>query len=132
MVTKTLKVSRILKIIKAPMKTLSKVRDFYVRSMIKCGGNTGEVAGGMPQMAHYFPRSFNKDEDLRELIRAASIRSTSNNMIGESEMRAICTTVIIRRIDEDKPSEFGDNEVNMDMIMLRSRSSAVSTRYRRM
>ncbi|KAG9135611.1 hypothetical protein Leryth_002352 [Lithospermum erythrorhizon] len=129
MVTKTLKVSRFLKMIKAPMKALSKVRDFYVRSMIKCGGNTGEV---MPQMAHYFPRSFNKDEDLRELMRAASIRSTSNNMIGESEMRAICTTVIIRRIDEDKPSEFGDNEVNMDMIMLRSRSSAVSTRYRRM
>ncbi|KZV29895.1 hypothetical protein F511_17319 [Dorcoceras hygrometricum] len=142
MSTKTArKGSRIIRYMKAPARILARARDFYVNSMMRCAGQVGHssaIGCSAPQFST-LPRSFSvnssystaSEEDLRELIRAASTHSLSGKIESEllrakrpSPLRVGVVprshTVAIGRIDEDKPCEFGFNEVDS---MPRSRST---------
>ncbi|MBA0793894.1 hypothetical protein Gohar_018273 [Gossypium harknessii] len=79
-------------------------------------------------------KSINADEDLRELIRAASIRTSRDKArldlhrsqparTGANRMPR-SHSVVIGRIDEDKPCEFGDGDEQG--VLPRTRSYAVT------
>ncbi|XP_073272476.1 uncharacterized protein [Primulina huaijiensis] len=138
--------SKIVRYMKAPARILARARDLYVNSMMRCAGNVGQssaIGCSAPQFSS-LPRSFSvnssystaSEEDPKELIRVASTRSLSGKI--ESELLRVkrpstlrvgggvtvvprSHTVAIGRIDEDKPCEFGVNEVDS---VPRSRSYA--------
>ncbi|CAN4083052.1 unnamed protein product [Withania somnifera] len=146
MSTKSNKESRIRKCVKAPIRVLIKARDCYVQNLMDCSGKIGySSVMGVPQISAS-PRSFSvnssvsssRDEDFRELVRIASRKSLANKV--ESELvrpKSLAVSVnvvprsrsvVIGRIDEDKPCDFGDEvKVNTD-VFTRSRSCAVSSR----
>lgn len=112
---------------KAPLRFLKKARDMYVQGMIHCSAQLSNVdaAMGCPT-AHpsMLPRSFSvgsatrsaaSDDDFKELIRAASLRTYGTAFdFGEAAAMKMkmprSRSVGIGRIDEDKPCEFGDDE----------------------
>ncbi|CAA3032536.1 Hypothetical predicted protein [Olea europaea subsp. europaea] len=131
--------------IKAPVRVLSKARDFYVKNMLRCAGEfTYASAMGCPApQPTSFPRSFSvssvssSDEDFLELIRASSTRS----LTGKTEAEILQSkqspgvkvvprsqTVNIGRIDEDKPCEFMEDVAINPNLYPRSRSYAPSRR----
>ncbi|XP_010273200.1 PREDICTED: uncharacterized protein LOC104608813 [Nelumbo nucifera] len=145
--------SKLGRCIKAPFRILCKARDFYVRSMTNCANSYGNVMGGPAVPISDLPKSFSvnssrsrEDDDLRELIRAASRRSLENHI--EMELRQQLEqqqqqqqqqqmhgkvprsfSVGIGRIDEDKPCDFSqDFKVKTDLRYPRSRSYAVTKR----
>ncbi|XP_050365455.1 uncharacterized protein LOC126783979 [Argentina anserina] len=155
---KSSKGSRFIRFMKAPIRVLIKARDFYIKSMAECSTRLdyGGMAMGCPtaQVPSALPRSFStssvdssssrNNDDYRELMRAASARSTlaySKNMEdlgrkqqihsttgGNNEMMNRSRSVGIGRIDEDKACEFGEDvKVNKNMFP-RSRSSAIARR----
>ncbi|KAF5749680.1 hypothetical protein HS088_TW03G00005 [Tripterygium wilfordii] len=155
----TKKGSKLTKLVKAPIRVLIKLRDLYVNSLIECSDRIShDTIMGCPtaQAMNTLPRSFSvsstkssssrKDDDFKELIRAASTRSLGDkveldllrrqqtstiirkqpNMINNNMPRS--RSVFVARIDEDKSMDFGDDEhvkVNTGVFQ-RSRSSAVS------
>ncbi|KAM5576843.1 hypothetical protein ABKV19_007601 [Rosa sericea] len=153
---KSSKGSRFSRFMKAPIRVLIKARDFYIKSMTECSTrfDYGGMAMGCPtaQVPSALPRSFStssvksssssNNDDYRELMRAASARSTfayNKNMEDLGRKQQINSTeannammnrsrsVGIGRIDEDKACEFGEEDVNKNMYP-RSRSSAVARR----
>lgn len=128
-----------------------------MRSMTSCGDKFGR---GMPATNYVatLPRSFSvnssksdDNDDLRELIRAASTRSLANridinslylqqrmikqqpsNLVinGSNGMPPRSCSVGMGMIDEEKPSVFGDDNMNMmpKVMYPRSRSHAVNRR----
>ncbi|GAV56608.1 hypothetical protein CFOL_v3_00150 [Cephalotus follicularis] len=150
--------SKFMRFITLPLKVLSKARDFYVRSLTDCsdrvsyGGNSMGLPTGQ---ASAFPKSLsvsssrsNGVEDYRELIRAASVRSLGHrnevdmflqqqmrqqsSMVGSRGLPKSCS-VGMGRIDEDRPSDFGQDGANggvkaADLLYPRSRSCAVTKR----
>ncbi|KAK9166011.1 hypothetical protein Scep_001202 [Stephania cephalantha] len=130
--------------------------DMYVRSMTQCAGRTSHTAamgmGAGPVSS--FPRSFSasssrrsgEDEDLRDLIRAASQKGLMNNI--ELEIRQQqqqqqqqqkrsssalprSFTVGIGRIDEEKACEFEEEEsevVKPRVLYPRSKTYAAAKR----
>ncbi|KAK3006365.1 hypothetical protein RJ639_017476 [Escallonia herrerae] len=148
MSAKASKESKISRCFKAPMRVLSKARDFYIRSMSECAGQVGFGAAMGCPAPHIssLPRSFSVgsssssyDQDFRELVRAASTRSLGGKVDLEFRRRQSPATgvnvvprsqsVAVGRIDEDKPCEFGEDFKVMTADMYpRSRSYAVSTR----
>lgn len=134
MKTKDNKESKISRCIKAPIRALSRARDFYVRSMNNLGGEAS-FGGGCPSaQATTLPKSFSinnaslstrRDEDFRELLRVASTRSLSNKIESEFLRRQQSTrggggalkvvarsqSVGIGRIDEDHTCDFGDEDI---------------------
>ncbi|XP_057501670.1 uncharacterized protein LOC130785505 [Actinidia eriantha] len=147
---KARKESKISRYFKAPFRVLAKAHDFYINSLIQCAGRAefgGAMTGPTAQVSSSLPKSFSvnsskasDDEDLRDLIRAASTRSLSNKvqleLLRRQQFPVAAVEVVPRsqsagigRIDEDKPCEFeeGDVKVNTD-VYPRSKSYAVSKR----
>ena len=119
--------------LRAPVRVLCSVRDLYVKGMNGCAGRVQYGAAGAIACPSYseFPhghsfhsaRSSASDEDLRELIRAAS--RSSQMPVKRSQ------SVVVGRIDEDAPCEFKeDANVGSDLLFPRSRSYAVGVKGR--
>ncbi|CAL5077027.1 unnamed protein product [Urochloa decumbens] len=134
---------------RAPRRALCAARDLYVRSLTGCAGHLGgDAAFGYPSFAAAPPGSSfraesfassrrssysggagDADEDLRELIRAASQRRVAEAAAaaaaGERHPAAVprSHSVAMARIDEDAPCEFGGSAAAA--VFPRSRSYAV-------
>ncbi|KAK8673079.1 hypothetical protein V6N13_111435 [Hibiscus sabdariffa] len=112
---KVTKESKLGRYLKAPIRILIMARDLYIESMAEyservsfgtlMGCPTGQVNGLSRSYSVGSKKSINRDDDLRELIRAASTRSSRNKVQLEHQGRR---SVGIGRIDEDKPCEFED------------------------
>ncbi|KAK4745646.1 hypothetical protein SAY87_011958 [Trapa incisa] len=115
--------SMFVRFVKAPVRALSRARDFYVRSMGSCASTGGYGSAGNP-----LPRSFSSagsarlddSDDFRELLRAASMKSLGNDPLEAllkelksapkptaSKMSKSCS-VSMGRIDEEKACEFAE------------------------
>ncbi|XP_054789937.1 uncharacterized protein LOC129303825 [Prosopis cineraria] len=139
--------------ITSPFRALGRARDFYVRSITKCGHNMNysnpvDAAGRFAA----FPRSYSantsrseESEDFAELVRAASARTmvdridmdlvlkrhatAQKQQSVESTGLPKSTSVGMTKIDEDKPYDFADGGVNSAPDLYpRSRSYAVGKR----
>ncbi|PAN09363.1 hypothetical protein PAHAL_2G017100 [Panicum hallii] len=123
---------------RAPRRALCAARDLYVRSLTGCAGHLpGEAAFGYPSFAgapgfrvDSFASSRRSsdagDEDLRELIRAASQRRAAE-AAAAAHPAAVprSQSVAMARIDEDRPCDFGG-----PLVFPRSRSCAVGAARR--
>ncbi|TKY55599.1 hypothetical protein E2542_SST20017 [Spatholobus suberectus] len=132
------KESKLSRCLKAPLRFLMKARDMYVRGMIECSSQLSYVdaAVGCPAgQLCTIPRSFSvnsarssaSDDDFKELIRAASLRSYGNRVeFAEAAMKMPRSrSVGIGRIDENKPCDFGDDVIKVrPNIYPRSKSYA--------
>lgn len=120
--------------VRAPFRVLVRARDLYVSRMAACagGGGGGGRGGGpvglvaMPRcQSHGFYRSAAMaNDDVRELIRAASRAGPARALAGVGPRSQ---SVAIGRIDEDRACEFGmeDGERAQAMMWPRSKSGAV-------
>ncbi|KAJ3685452.1 hypothetical protein LUZ61_014616 [Rhynchospora tenuis] len=126
------KPSRLSRLLLAPIRALGRVRDFYVRSITGCAGNM-HYGYGFGYDGYTLPRSFSvtsdhasaSDEDLRELIRAASQKHMRSG--GLNGMPPRSRSVAVGRIDEDAPFDFNgaDNlDVGSNLLFPRSQSYA--------
>ncbi|KAJ0961087.1 hypothetical protein J5N97_000988 [Dioscorea zingiberensis] len=123
------------KLMKAPIRALSRARDFYVNSMTGCAGKVPYGSGSMGCPAAIPPRSFSysehrisaSDDDLRELIRAASLSRRSPAL--QTPVKR-SQSVAVGRIDEDSPCDFQD-EVRVGSSLLFPRSMSCAVRARR-
>lgn len=133
--------------VKAPIRLLGKARDMYVNSLTDCSGKMSY--GGAMGPTHLVPRSFSTsssrsgdyDEDMRELVRAASQRGLMEKLeldIQQSQKASKklprSFTVGFGRIDEDKPYDFPLENPKVakkpDMKYPRSKSAAVAVSKR--
>ncbi|WOL05103.1 hypothetical protein Cni_G13826 [Canna indica] len=108
---------RIRRLVKAPLRALNRVCDFYVRSITSCADHMQYNTAITPLPASYQPvRS--ADEDLTELIQVSlAARTRATPPVRKSRSMAI------GRIDEDKPCYFEDNDVvGSDLLFPKSRS----------
>lgn len=143
------------RIISAPMRVLCRARDLYVRTLSDYADRMGSGSMGC-SMGQYppLPRSFSAassrsddhDDDLRELIRAASARSYGGRIdieaiLGRRDSGAVrklnlgsrvlpkSASVRMGRIDEEEPCEFGRDvagAARRERLFPRSRSCAVA------
>ncbi|KAF2283786.1 hypothetical protein GH714_015868 [Hevea brasiliensis] len=152
---KASKQSKLSKFIKAPIRILTKARDFYIKSMTEYSDRLGYgTVTGCPtgQIVNNLPKSFsvnstkttNHDDDYRELVRAASTRGLSSRVQldllqrQQSQSRKSPNTITnymprsrsvgIGRIDEEKPCDFEDDIKVKTDVFPRSMSYAVSKR----
>ena len=150
----TKKESKLSKIMKAPIRVLTKIKDFYILSMTEISAHFdhGTAVMGCPaaQVATTLPKSFSvsstkssggyASDDYRELVKAASTRSlaskieldfdkNSRQSPGPAAALPKSRSVGIARIDEDKPLDFDadDGKAGGD-VFPRSRSYAVHRR----
>ena len=148
------KESKLSKYLKAPIRILIKARDFYIKSMTEYSDRIGygTVMGCPTGQVNTLPRSCsvsstksgNGDDDLRELIRAASTRSLGNkvqlellkkqqarqspNSTGAKNMPR-SHSVGIGRIDEEKHCDFEEDQIKVETdVFPRKRSYAVTKR----
>ncbi|KAJ7966505.1 3-isopropylmalate dehydratase large subunit like [Quillaja saponaria] len=141
--------NKFVRIITMPIRALGKARDFYVRSMTGCAGsmNYGSIAPGsaLPKSFSVNSSTSNGGDDYRDLIRAASARSLGNrinvDMILQQQgmiqqplpskgLPKSCS-VGMGRIDEDDPSDFGEDGVvdgKPNLLFPRSKTVAVTKR----
>ncbi|KAK6117401.1 hypothetical protein DH2020_048857 [Rehmannia glutinosa] len=126
------KQNKFVKYMKGPFKILARARDFYVHSLTGCDEAHVVYGNAITLYPASLQRSFSanssysncsyRDDDMRELIRIASTRSLTGKPeaellrsrnsppdMGGGGAAAVTRsrTVAIRRIDEDKPYEFG-------------------------
>ncbi|KAG6648852.1 uncharacterized protein LOC122314779 [Carya illinoinensis] len=135
--------NKFVRFLTTPIRILGKARDIYVRRITDCA--TGVSYGQAMGCSAALPKSFsvsssrsNDGEDLRELIRAASVRT----LIERIDMDVIlkqqgaanptgskglpkCSSVGMGKIDEDRPCDFGVG-AKADLLYPRSRSYAVT------
>ncbi|KAJ1287595.1 hypothetical protein BS78_02G021800 [Paspalum vaginatum] len=120
---------------RAPRRALCAARDLYVRSLTGCAGHLpGDAAFGYPtfaaapsfradSFASSRRSSFDADDDLRELIRAASQRRAVEAEAARHPAAVPRShSVAMARIDEDRPC--CDFEAGT-AVLPRSRSCAV-------
>ena len=123
--------------VRAPFRALVRARDLYVSRMAACAGGGGRGAGLGPVglvaaprcQSHGFYRSgAGADDDVRELIRAAS-RAGRPPGVGVG-VGPRSQSVAVARIDEDRACEFGlgDGE-RAQALEPRSKSCAASSKY---
>lgn len=118
---------------RAPRRALGRARDLYVRSLTGCAGHLpADAAFGYPSFAAApLPRADSfassrrsgvyDDDDLRELIRAASQRRAAEAAAAAEPVTVPRSqSVAMARIDEDRPCEFAGAGV----VFPRSRSCA--------
>ncbi|KAE8690379.1 FKBP-type peptidyl-prolyl cis-trans isomerase family protein [Hibiscus syriacus] len=149
-----------MRFITIPFRALGKAKDLYVKSLTSCAASVSFSQGGGDYAGQYpgFPRSFSAssaasrrdDEDLKDLIRAASIRSLGHKNEVEmflqeqlKQMRAAkglpkSSSVGMGKIDEDQPFEFeeknevhrvdNNNKKKQDSLFTRSKTYAVTKR----
>lgn len=125
--------SRFGRYLRAPLRAFCRARDMYVRGITGCAGRfqySGAI--GNPTFASVPARTSSSDEDLRELIRAASQnRGGSLNAGAGGVVVPRSQSVAIGRIEEDKPYDFDDDvRVGSDLLFPRSRSCAVGAKRR--
>ncbi|KAF0908305.1 hypothetical protein E2562_024719 [Oryza meyeriana var. granulata] len=124
---------------RAPRRALGRARDFYVRSITGCAGHLPPDTAfgyGYPTFAATSPamsrnsslasssRFSGGDEDMRELIRAASQRLVAEQAAAaEPATVPRSQSVAMARIDEDRPCEFS----GVGLMFPRSQSCAVGT-----
>ncbi|XP_062190125.1 uncharacterized protein LOC133893169 [Phragmites australis] len=106
---------------RVPRRALRAARDLYVRSLTGCAGHLpGDAAFGYPSFAGVPAFSADSlasssrrsvgdvDDDLRELIRAASQRRAAESAAAAQPATVPRSqSVAMTRIDEDRPCEFG-------------------------
>ncbi|KAK9054142.1 hypothetical protein SSX86_025219 [Deinandra increscens subsp. villosa] len=128
---KTPKPSIAIRVLKAPVRVVSKIRDLYISSMHSCasgmGGPTGAYASaGLPRSCS--TTSSRAEEDYAELMR---FNSTKRLFLAAQQQAPVVPrsqSVAIGRIDEDQSVDFGaDFRLNSEMFP-RSRSHAVTSR----
>ncbi|KAK8587020.1 hypothetical protein V6N13_086028 [Hibiscus sabdariffa] len=139
--SKERKLSRYLK---APIRFLIKVGDFYIKSMTEYSEKVGHgtILGCPAGHVNALPRSYSVgstrsghgDNDFRELLRAASTRHFDDNKARRQQARRSpkmprSQSVGIGRIDEDKPCDFDADFIKVKPAYFpRSRSYAVTKR----
>lgn len=133
--------------LRAPLRALCSVRDLYIKGMNGCAGRIqyGAAAvpvAGYPSFSDFSEgyrfnrsgRSSSSEEDLRELIRAASVGAGSGSMRATPGPRWRSQSVVVGRIDEEEEAcEFEEDVVvGSDLLYPRSRSyAAAGVRVRR-
>jgi hypothetical protein len=87
------------------MRALVRARDLYVSRMAACagGGPVGLVAVPRNQSHGFYRSAAGGDEDVRELVRAASRAGKPTGVVGPPRSHSVA----FGRIDEDRPCEFG-------------------------
>lgn len=148
------KQSKIKQVMSAPLRIMSKAKNFYMRRMEDFAGRVGEGSGVATQITT-LPKSFSvnsskerdEDEDFRELVRAVSKRrgldmtgfesrngygsnSGNNNVYGVERSQSVGLGKI-GRIDENISADvFEEDRLNLkaDSAYPRSRSHAVGRR----
>ncbi|XVF64208.1 hypothetical protein PTKIN_Ptkin09bG0149700 [Pterospermum kingtungense] len=144
--------NKFLRFITVPFRALGKARDLYVRSLTSCASRVsyGQSSGdytGLPRSFSASSAISNDSEDLRELMRAASVRSLGHRneieMFLQQQLKLQTgskglpksSSVGMGRIDEDKPCEFGENgddavldKKKKNFLYPRSKSYAVRKR----
>ncbi|XP_062163499.1 uncharacterized protein LOC133870402 [Alnus glutinosa] len=147
--------NKFVRFITIPFRILGKTRDFYVRSMTSCAQGVGysQSMGSAATLPKSFSVSSSRggdDEDFRELMRAASARTSVDRldmdmilkqqaatqsaamMMAGSKGLPKCSSVGMGKIDEDRPCDFeeavGAGGVKADLFYPRSRSYAVTKR----
>ncbi|KAK7330937.1 hypothetical protein VNO77_25143 [Canavalia gladiata] len=131
------KESKVRRYIKASLRFLTRVRDIYVEGMIQCSGHFAyaEAALGCPTgQLSTLPRSFSvnsatSDDDFKDLVRAASLRSYGNRVeFGDAVIKMPRSrSVGIGKIDENKPCDYFEDDALIKVkpnIYRRSRSYA--------
>ncbi|KAL6521589.1 hypothetical protein OROGR_018158 [Orobanche gracilis] len=128
---------------KVPIKILARARDFYVQSLTSCAGGVayyGNNMGCSNPCPENYPISLrtnspynsncsSRDEDMRELFRVAATRG----LTGKSEAAMTRSrTVGFDRIDEDKPCEFGADDVGKRPVVYPRSRSYMTSRGSRM
>ncbi|XP_031249428.1 uncharacterized protein LOC116107272 [Pistacia vera] len=147
--SKANKRSKFMLVILAPVKILSRARDFYVKGMQDCNGRIvnydGTVVCPTAQVVHLSKSlSVNSskpidDVEFRELLRAASRKNMQLNLYGRAERtkqsggmgRSYSVSMgKMGRIDEEGPCSFEEDGSNSkaDVLYPRSRSYAVNRR----
>ncbi|KAG8503169.1 hypothetical protein CXB51_000867 [Gossypium anomalum] len=119
--------NKLVRFITIPFRALGKARDLYVKSMTSCASRVSFGQGSADYSGQYsgLPRSFSAssatsshdNEDLRDLIRAASVRSLGHRneieMFMQEQLKQMrsskglpkSSSVGMGRIDEDKPCD---------------------------
>ncbi|CAA2981477.1 Hypothetical predicted protein [Olea europaea subsp. europaea] len=119
------KESKVRRLIKAPIRILSRARDLYVQSLSGCTGEAYSSVGwpAAPQVLTNLPKSFSVNSSFSnsdEVLYATNIRSLAGSIKRDDSLRrrrhqpepnvvGRSQTVTIGRIDEDKPCEFGEH-----------------------
>ncbi|GMJ02571.1 hypothetical protein like AT1G58420 [Hibiscus trionum] len=125
--------NKFVRFIRIPFRVLGKARDLYVKSLTSCaaGVSLGQGCGdyatgqypGLPRSVSASSAASSLDnEDLRDLIRAASVRSLGHRneveMILQEQLKQMkaakglpkSSSVGMGRIDEDRSVEFEENK----------------------
>ncbi|PWA78442.1 hypothetical protein CTI12_AA206710 [Artemisia annua] len=129
-----------IRVLKAPLRAMYKIRDLYISSMYTCASGMGgpstnnPYTSGLPKS--YSTTSSRPDDDFAELMRIASTRSLGNKLDPEFLRRQQSVgapvvprsqSVAIGRIDENSAcDDFGDDFRLKPELIPRSRSHAVT------
>lgn len=104
---------------RAPARALGRARDLYMRGMTGCARCVpSDAAFGYPVFApaplsrshSHSVDDWGADEDLRELVRAASQRRLEQRraeLQAVARSQSMAASLSMARIDEDAPCEFG-------------------------
>ncbi|KAJ0011149.1 hypothetical protein Pint_33642 [Pistacia integerrima] len=125
--SKANKRSKFMLVILAPVKILSRARDFYVKGMQDCNARVVHLSKSL---------SVNSskpidDEEFRELLRAASRKNMQRTKQSGGMGRSYSVSMgKMGRIDEEEPCAFEEDGSNSkaDVLYPRSRSYAVNRR----
>lgn len=109
--------------VRAPFRVLVRARDLYVSRMAACagGGPVGLVAVPRNRSHGFYRSAAGGDEDVRELVRAASRAGKPTGVVGPPRSHSVA----FGRIDEDRPCEFGSAAAAGAVSLPRSQSCAV-------
>ncbi|XP_028764264.1 uncharacterized protein LOC114722398 [Neltuma alba] len=131
---------------KAPIRLLNKAKHFYIHGITECSGRFPylDAAMGCPTgQLSTLPRSFSVSsarsssvEDYKDLIKAAAARSSVSRVDFDVPAKQPAPqvrvprsrSVVIGRIDEDKPCEYGDDLPIRPIVYPRSKSYAARRR----
>ncbi|KAL2322857.1 hypothetical protein Fmac_027236 [Flemingia macrophylla] len=113
--------------LKAPLRFLRKARDMYVHGTVKCSAQFSYLDALCPTgPVSTVPTNFNvnsasSQEDFKELVRAASL-VTSSSLSGFDEEAEIIRvprsrSMGIGTIDENKPCVFDDDDDDGDHVI---------------
>ncbi|KAJ8769389.1 hypothetical protein K2173_002593 [Erythroxylum novogranatense] len=136
-VKKPSKHTNLRKFVNAPIKILVMARNLYVKGMNECSQHLGAASFGCPtghlndlsrSSSLSSSKSGNRDDDYRELVKAA-VSNTLKRQQSRKSARKVGRTLSVGFpiIDEEKSCHFEYVKVNVD-IFARSRSSPVPKR----
>ncbi|KAJ4716117.1 3-isopropylmalate dehydratase large subunit like [Melia azedarach] len=131
-ISKAKKQGKLMQIFSAPIKILSKARDFYVKGMENCANRVsyGPSVGCPSAPAVRLPKSFSvssfntayDDEEFRQLLRAASKKEGRQTAFQMPRSYSVSVGKI-GRIEEDEPCAFEEDGVRASLLYPRSTTS---------